>query len=314
MPEHHDVSSTSTCSNCLFDQPWWLDAVAPGAWSEVVIANGGNVVARWPYIRRNRLGLTFFSQPPYTPTLGPAILLPDGKYATQLAREKELLGGLLDELPAFHYMAQRFHNRMQNWLPFYWRGWQQTTRYTYVLDDLRDQEQTWSGLRENIRREIRKASRRLTLRTNTSIANVVAMQKKTFARQGDHPPDHDDVLKRIEAACHRRGCGRAFEAVDDAGQVHSAIYVVWDERSAYYLLGGSDPELRNSGSHSLVMWEAIRFAATVSQRFDFEGSMIEPIERFFRGFGARQVPYSKVSKSNSKLVAAALAVRQLRAA
>jgi hypothetical protein len=42
--------------------------------------------------------------------------------------------------------------------------------------------------------------------------------------------------------------------------------------------------------------------------------MIEPIERFFRGFGARQVPYSKVSKSNSKLVAAALAVRQLRAA
>jgi hypothetical protein len=67
-------------------------------------------------------------------------------------------------------------------------------------------------------------------------------------------------------------------------------------------MGGSDPELRNSGANSLCMWEAIKFASTVTKAFDFEGSMIESVERFFRAFGARQVPYFQISKINSPFV------------
>ena len=80
-------------------------------------------------------------------------------------------------------------------------------------------------------------------------------------------------------------------------------------RSAYYLLGGGDPELPTSGAHSFLLWEAIRFAASVTKRFDFEGSMVKGIERSFRSFGARQVPYSKVWRANSKILGAAMAVR-----
>ncbi len=39
-------------------------------------------------------------------------------------------------------------------------------RYTYILDDLTDMDALWGGLRENIRRECRKAEKdsRLLLR------------------------------------------------------------------------------------------------------------------------------------------------------
>ena len=67
---------------------------------------------------------------------------------------------------------------------------------------------------------------------------------------------------------------------------------------AYYLQGGNHPDLRNSGAASLVMWEAIQFASTVTQQFNFAGSMIPSIERFFRGFGATQVPYFSIYKNN----------------
>jgi hypothetical protein len=50
------------------------------------------------------------------------------------------------------------------------------------------------------------------------------------------------------------------------------------------------------------MWEAIRYSARVTQRFDFAGSMLEPIERFFRGFGAMQMPYHSLSKTPSRLL------------
>ena len=76
-------------------------------------------------------------------------------------------------------------------------------------------------------------------------------------------------------------------------------------------MGGGDPEFRNSGATSLLMWNAIQFASTVSQIFDFEGSMIESVERFFRGFGAVQTPYFSISHIRSKRVATAMLFRSM---
>lgn len=75
-------------------------------------------------------------------------------------------------------------------------------------------------------------------------------------------------------------------------------------------MGGGDPALRNSGATSLCMWEAIRFAATVTKSFDFEGSMIEPVERYFRAFGAIQTPYFSVSKTPSRLLSSYQVLRK----
>ncbi|MNZ86002.1 hypothetical protein D3C78_1048120 [compost metagenome] len=100
-----------------------------------------------------------------------------------------------------------------------------------------------------------------------------------------------------------------FIAEDDQGRRHAGVYLIWDENSAYYLMGGGDPELRNSGATSLCMWEAIRFSATVTRRFDFEGSMLEPVEHFFRAFGAIQQPFSCASKTPSRLLRTVLFFR-----
>lgn|GEM_PF-4541022 len=68
--------------------------------------------------------------------------------------------------------------------------------------------------------------------------------------------------------------------------------------------------LRTSGASSLLLWEAIRFALQVAERFDFEGSMFEPIERFFRGFGAVQKPYFQISKVDGKWLKLAYGLKE----
>jgi hypothetical protein len=50
------------------------------------------------------------------------------------------------------------------------------------------------------------------------------------------------------------------------------------------------------------MWHAIKFAGTVTKRFDFEGSMIKPIERFVRGFGAEPMAFHSISRTDSRLL------------
>jgi hypothetical protein len=187
------------------------------------------------------------------------------------------------------------------WLPFYWRGFSQPTRYTYRLSDLTDLTSIWAGVRENIRREIRKAEKIVALRDDLDIEHFIRVWALTFARQGARLPVSMELLYRLDAACDKRHCRRMFFAEDAHGRVHAAAYVVWNADCAYYLMGCGDPELRNSGAGSLVLWEAIRFASTVSRQFDFEGSMIEPVERFFRAFGGEPIPFFSLSKLSRQL-------------
>ena len=59
------------CANALFQQPWWLDAVAPGRWGEVTCERDGRIVARLPYVVRDGRGLRMPTQSSLTHTLGP---------------------------------------------------------------------------------------------------------------------------------------------------------------------------------------------------------------------------------------------------
>jgi len=283
----------------LFVQDWWLDAVAPGQWRTVTVAENGRTIARMPYIIRRHRGFTMMDMPLLTPHLGPWLAPLPGKYATRLAREHQILDDLIQQLPPFDFFSQRFHHRVTNWLPFYWRGFQQTTFYTHVIDDLSSLEQVWDAFRPNIRRAIRKAQKRVGLRDDLGLETFWRLNQRTFQRQGMQPPYDLTYLKHIDAACARRGQRRIFFAEDARGRIHAALYLVWDDRAAYYLMGGNDPDLQNSGAPSLLIWEAIQFAAGVTRSFDFEGSMLPGVERFFRSFGARQKPYFHITKTNS---------------
>jgi hypothetical protein len=289
-------------SNALFDQPWWLDATAPGAWDEVVVRDGGTVVARLPYARRRRLGLTALTQPPLTQTLGPWVHVPgDAGYARRLTVEMELMERLIAGLPRFDRFQQQFSHLVTNWLPFHWAGFSATVRYTYRIEDLTDLDAVLAGFRGNVRRFMRKAAGLVEVRDDLGLDRFLELNAATFRRRGMAPPVDEALVRRLDAACARRGRRRILFAVDAGGRVHAAEYVVWDERATYALMSGLDPELRDSGAGSLLKWEAIRHAAAVSRAFDFEGSVVPSIERFVRAFGGRQTLYLAVSKSGRRL-------------
>lgn len=275
--------------------------MAPGSWGEATVQRGGELVARLPYVVKRRCGLTSLVMPPLTQNLGPWLRPREGKYASRLASEKELMNELIEKLPPFDRFSQSFHFSITNWLPFYWRGFTQTTRYTYRLEDLSDLETLWSDLAENVRRAIRKARKEVSMREDMDVEAFIKLNSLTFARQGAEAPYPPELVRRLDAACAEQGRRKILFAEDASGLVHAAVYVVWDEDSAYNLMLGSTPELRGSGASSLVMWEAIQYASKVTRSFDFEGSMIESVERSFRSFGARQVPYFHVSRMSRRM-------------
>lgn len=299
-PERQTAAGELPCANAIFQQPWWLDAVAPGHWEAVTVERDGRVVARLPYVMRGRRRLRVLTMPPLTQTLGPWVERSTAKPAEALSAEHELLAALESSLPPADAFVQHFSPTMLNALPFYWAGYRLELHYTYRLEGLESEEALWDGLRGNIRREIRKARKRVEVRDDLDLDRFHAIWAKTFARQGMPVPVSLAGLERLDAACAARGARALLCARDEAGRVHAVSYVVWDRHAAFYLLGGGDPELRTSGAGSLLMWESIMRAREVTDVFDFEGSMLRPVERFFRAFGGRQTPYLRVSRARAR--------------
>jgi hypothetical protein len=310
-PETVTRSPDVTTVNSVFEQPWWLDSVAPDAWSEVVVRRGDEVVARLPYAHRRRFGLSTIVQPPLTQTLGPWIREIDGKYARRLEIEKRLLAQLIELLPPFDVFRQSFTPAMTNWLPFYWAGFQATVRYTYRIEDLSDLDRVQSEFQDHVRRGIRKAARSVDVLHDCPLEELLRLEAQACTRQGRKAPHRPELVRRLDAACAARGARRIIGAADASGRVHAALYVVWDDRTLYALINARDPEFETLGSNTLLYWEAIRLAAEVSRVFDFEGSMLKPVEHYFRGFGGRQVPYFCVTKvrPRAKLAVTAWALR-----
>jgi hypothetical protein len=288
-------------TNCIFQTNWFLDAAAPGSWAEAKVEREGQVIARLPYGIKQKWGMKLLMMPPFVHALGPWIAPSSAKYAKQLSHQKELIYELIEQLPPHDYFSQKCHYSFTNWLPFYWQGFTQSTSYTYILDDLTDQDRIWSGFQENIRREIRKAQKKVEVSLSDDIGLMYNMCKLTFDRQNLHWAYDLETFSNFDQACAIQQRRKIFVARDSQNRIHAAVYIVWDDHSAHYILGGSDSELRTSGAMSLLLWEAIQFAATVSKEFDFVGSMTEPIERFFRGFGAKQTPYFILSHTSRRM-------------
>lgn len=288
----------------IFSKDWWLDAVAEDEWDVTLVEKGGAIVASLPYMVKKKYGLKVLSQPALTQHLGPWLRPTNVKYATRLDQEKELLQDLYSKLPKYDMYQQNWYLKNRNWLPLYWLGYQQTTRYTYRFEDLSDIDKIWNELQSSVRSHVKKAEERfgLSLKESPSIEEFIELNVQVFERQGMQLPYSKDLMRRIDNAASENNARKIFLAVDEKGVHHAALYLVWDDESSYCLMSGSVPELRKSGAISFCRWNAIKYSANVTKSFDFEGSMIEPVERFFRGFGAVQTPYFSISKTNSKLL------------
>lgn len=287
-------------THCLFQEDWWLEAVAPNAWQAIVIGSGQDIQARLPFVHTRGALLSTIRHPSLTQFMGPWYRPTGGKTSTSLGREKELANELFAQLPACDFFSMNFHPAITNWLPYYWMKYEPVPRVAYVLEQLGTEAALWDGLQPNIRREIRKAEKRVEVVRSDDVDLLVELNRKTFNRQGVTLPYAPQTLHRLDAACAARKARQIYFARDEHRRIHAAMYTVFDDRCAYYLLGGADPALRNSGASSLLLWNAIIDAAKTSASFNFSGSIHERIEHFLRAFGGQQKTYMNVRRANAK--------------
>ena len=288
----------------LFLQFDWMNTIAePDYWDVALVGHENDIQALLPYFKKRKFQFDIITVPPLTPYMGPWVHYPDGqKEATRLSFEKKMMEQLIEQLPKTDKFIQYFHPAITNWLPFHWNGFEQSTRYTYIIDDLSDSNRLYESLQGNIRREINKAQKILAVSETDDVSILHQLKEKDYETKGEEINYTKEYFERIYKMLSKKDAGKAWIAKDEHGNIVASLLLAWDADSAYYLAGATDPKKKNTGAMSLLMWTAILFASGVTNKFNFEGSMVEPIERFFRAFGAKQTPYFEIRKTDSKLL------------
>jgi len=286
----------------IFAQDWYLDAVcAGGEWGAATVEEGGQIVAALPYFLKQKGPFRYIAMPPFVKHLGPYLRKADAPYS--LTETHRLYDALIAKLPAVDAFEQDFSPTVTNWLPFYWKGYQQSTRYTYrlVLDDL---DRIYDGINRNMQRNIRKAQAAVSVTRGGDITDLYRINRMSFDRQALRLPYPFELLKSHDEALLAHQARQLFFASDDSGRLHSAACLIFDSETAYYHIAGDNPETRNSGAGILLTWEAIRYTKEVLglNHFDFEGSMMQNVEAIRRQFGAVQQPYFRVWKTHSRVL------------
>lgn len=285
------ISNSPQCANYALS--WYLDVVWPG-WQAVQVFYKNELSAVMPIRVSRKYGIPYCFTPALSQYEGVFLKKIVGKNEKVLALKKRLVSAIVEAIPPTKKFELNLAPEFDYPLPFHWAGFEIRTRFTYWLDNSSDKDSLFKNCNERTRTYIKKARKSGLTAHEVSSANAIIQ----LSRERDAYPLDYGLLARLWEAMKKNGVGRAIEIRDKNGRLHAGLIYQYSGKKLQHLFSAIDPEVRNQGGMSLAIWHTIEQAGKEVQTIDFEGSMLEPVEKFFRGFGPRPVSYLQLRKND----------------
>lgn len=279
----------------LFQQYWWMETVCAGKrWDVLLVEKSGEIVGALPFLIGSKFGFKYVLQPQLTQYNGP--WLSEG---LNFSERQTVMSELADRLKGMHLAlySQCFPPSVSDWLPFYWAGFKQTTRYTYRFPDISSPTELMGRASRARRQNLDDVASVCVLDADfRDVALFAAMHEAYFRRKGMRDVLSRELIERVCRTAIEREQGRFWALRNADGEVVHVSFVVFDSRCAYALMSAiSDKAPRNSQTY--LFWRIIEQLSSVTRAFDFEGSMERGNEYFYRSFGTVQTPYHCIYRS-----------------
>lgn len=280
----------------LFNQPEWLNIY--GNDLEVVgIYNTGNeLIGAFNLRVVKTYGLTFLRIPPYMPHNALFFKSKAGTAASRIATEKQIHKLISEYLASKkpHLVLSAFPPEFSDMQVFIWNNFKVIPNYTYHL--ALDHTDPFTKFSSEKRNSIRRAEKHGIEVVQTSDYTLVkALVQKTFQRK-----QKDISASLIDAILFRFATPEnsyAFVAYQNK-KPSACAFCINDNKTAYYLLGGYDENNKHHGAGAMCVHRSVIHAQKLGLTlFDFEGSMLPEVEKYFREFGGSLTPYYTINKA-----------------
>jgi lipid II:glycine glycyltransferase (peptidoglycan interpeptide bridge formation enzyme) len=278
----------------LFFKPFWLDAFCAD-W-KVVTGHYHEVLVFFVYNLEKKFKFKIIRNPYLTPYSGFLFT----EKISEPAHRCAVMNEILKQLPDFDELHLDLHPDCET--DYSSDDFVISTKRTNILS-LPDMTEVYDGYKAALKRQIRKARNLVSVEERDDIGLFYKLYESTFEKQDKKAVTPFAALEKVWQLCKKMNCGRLLFARDHAGRVHAALLLTYDEETAYYLAGGTDAAFYGSGAMSLLMHSAIEISALSGRKkFDFEGSMLPGVNRFFKNFNPDEKLYTSISRMDSMLL------------
>ncbi len=313
--ERWDAYVRSHPSGTVFHTTGWLGALSDDL-NVFVDEEAGEILGGMALATTRRYGLTSYHIPPYTPYGGPLF----GNERTGYRREGSRYDAFIQAIfvavgPAGH-LDFVLPSTDQDLLPYRWSGFEIGVGVTYHIPDggAALPERIASGTRGQLKKLLRLLQSGEVAATWDDRRDAVLELQAGLARRKSF--DHHGrglvrLLESAEPATFRSLVLSAEREGDLAGCICAR-----DENRYYNLIAATRDELTGEYRHIgvLMYYLMIRDSLESDRTFDFEGSSIPGVARFYRQMGGEQVPTYRLQKTRSPYFAALRFAKALRAA
>jgi len=286
----------------IFTSLEWLKLFKDNITIYGIYKNDGQLIGGFYLAIHKIKGIKMLWQAPYASHLGPFFKIEQKKYVKKLDFEKELIETFARFIDELNYagLSFRISNKIIDTQPFTWRKFTVIPQYTYIVDLDTDEDMMWENMASENRNDIRKGEKdELEVKQVTDFKLTKELIYKTFDRQNMEVDNKD--LEKILFEFANDDNSYSFICYKNGTPI-STSFCIYDNQTAYYILGGYDYENKHHSAGTMVIWESIKHAkATGLKYFDFEGSMKPEIEKYFRKFGGKLTTIYRINKINRSL-------------
>jgi hypothetical protein len=290
----------------IFTESGYLDIILTRNWSGIEVYDDSELIAVMPVKINRKWGFTYALQPILAKYWG--IVFMNRNYESphkEYSFKKDVVKCVIDCIPkniiSFNY---NFHPEFDYPLPFFWRSCTLRTSYTYILDARgKNESNIFNGYSSQLKNSIRTAQKNdiRIVEDNSTSALTSILEGNRKSGKTIFEPGYYDMLNRIIKDGQISGKSFSLTALDkNENKVASSIYLK-DNHTVYALIHTMAKSFSKTDGLSLLVHQAVLRAAAQNCKFDFLGSMIEPVEAFNRRFGASPVPYLNISKKSRLL-------------
>jgi lipid II:glycine glycyltransferase (peptidoglycan interpeptide bridge formation enzyme) len=284
----------------VFNRIDWLDNYSSNMIFCGIVDNGNRMVAAFYYYSDKMFGLPYLHCPPYSPYNGFITKLSSKNFAGsqgELKRIMSVIATYFDKLATKSIIKIAFPPECVDMQPFVWQKFKVIPNYTYRISLNQTIDEISAKMTTERRNDIKKAIKEGVTVEKCIDHNIVKeLIEKTFDRKSMSINQH--YLQKILFEYANKENSFAFVSYMNGDPI-ACVFCIFDHQTAYYLMGGYDNTKKHSGAGALALWNAIQHSKTMNlDIFDFEGSMIVPVEKYFRGFGGDITPYYVINKAN----------------
>ena len=289
--ESHDIP--------VFALPWFLDSVSNSIddWQVIIYYDNHKVLAAFPfeYIKSKKGG--YIIRNPYqAKRLG--IWIDYGNKQTNVAKEtfeNKVTQYVIDNLPKFDSFNIEFDARYTNWRVFFNNGFNQQTKYSYIMRLLSSEEEYNKVLTAKRRSEINRKKNDVIIDCEPDINKYWNFLVESYKLRNKELLANEEKTKNLLKAVMQHDAVDFLFSINEHKQVVGAKIYFKDNRRVYEMFSTFDPREKPSSLPVLTYTEILN-AYKEGLEFDFEGSMESGVALYNREFGGVQEPYFVITK------------------